>query len=43
VVGSLAGGQLAARLEPRHLTRAFAVLLLAVAAYTAVRSVPTPY
>jgi uncharacterized protein len=43
VVGSLAGGQLAARLEPRHLTRAFAVLLLAVAAYTAVRSVPTLY
>jgi uncharacterized membrane protein YfcA len=43
VVGSLAGGQVAARLEPRHLTRAFAVLLLAMAAYTAVRSVPTLY
>jgi uncharacterized membrane protein YfcA len=41
VAGSLAGGRLAARLEPRHLTRAFGVLLLAVAVYTAARSVPT--
>lgn len=40
VVGSLAGGRVAARVAPRHLTRAFAVLLVAVAAYTAVRNVP---
>ena len=41
IAGSLVGGRVAARVEPRHLTRAFAVLLLAVALYTAVRSVPT--
>ena len=43
VVGSLGGGQVAARLEPRHLTRAFGMLLLAVAVYTGIRSVPTLY
>lgn len=41
VVGSLIGARVAARLDPRHLARAFGVLLLAVAVYTAVRSVPT--
>ena len=40
VIGSLLGGQIAGRAHPRHLTRAFAVLLIAVAAYTAARSIP---
>lgn len=40
IVGSLAGGRLASRLRPVTLTRAFAVLLLLVAVYTAVHSVP---
>jgi uncharacterized membrane protein YfcA len=40
VAGSLVGGRVAARVAPRHLTRAFAVLLVVVAAYTAVRNVP---
>ncbi len=40
VVGSLVGGRVASRANPRQLTRAFAVLLLAVAVYTAVRSIP---
>jgi uncharacterized membrane protein YfcA len=41
VAGSLVGGRVAARVAPRHLTRAFAVLLVAVALYTAARSVPS--
>ena len=41
VAGSLVGGRLVGRLSPRVLTRGFALLLLVVAAYTAVRSVPT--
>lgn len=41
VAGSLAGGRLTSRVDPRHLTRAFAVLLVAVALYTAARSIPT--
>lgn len=41
VAGSLAGGRLARRLAHRHLTRAFAVLLVLVALYTAARNVPT--
>ena len=41
VTGSLVGGRLASRVDPRTLTRAFGVLLLAVAAYSAVRSAPT--
>jgi uncharacterized membrane protein YfcA len=38
VVGSLGGRQVSERVEPASLTRAFAVLLLAVAAYVAVRA-----
>ncbi len=41
IVGSLLGARLTSRVEPRHLTRAFAVLLVAVALYTAARSIPT--
>lgn len=40
VVGSLAGGRLTSRLHPTILTRAFAVLLVAVALYTAARALP---
>lgn len=38
VVTSLAGGPIARRVSSRSLTRAFAVLLVAVAGYTAIRS-----
>ena len=41
VAGSLAGGRLTSRIDPRQLTRAFAVLLVLVALYTAARSIPT--
>lgn len=41
VTGSLAGGRLTSRVDPRRLTCAFAVLLAAVAAYTAARTIPT--
>ena len=40
IVGSLLGGRITSRVSPRHLTRAFAILLVAVALYTAVRSIP---
>ncbi|SDP59902.1 Sulfite exporter TauE/SafE [Pedococcus dokdonensis] len=40
VLGSLVGGRLTARLPPRQLNRAFAVLLVAVAAYTAATNAP---
>ncbi|WP_406829901.1 sulfite exporter TauE/SafE family protein [Pedococcus sp. KACC 23699] len=40
VVGSLLGGRLSSRVQPRALTAAFAVLLVAVALYTAARSIP---
>ncbi|EAQ00645.1 hypothetical protein JNB_10739 [Janibacter sp. HTCC2649] len=40
IVGSLIGGRLASRVTPAHLARAFAVLLIAVAMYTAARSIP---
>lgn len=40
IVGSLLGSRVMARLHPRHLTRAFAVLLIAVALYTAARAIP---
>jgi uncharacterized membrane protein YfcA len=40
VIGSLFGGRVTARIKPPHLTRAFAVLLIAVALYTAARSIP---
>jgi hypothetical protein len=38
VAGSLVGGRIASRANPRHLTIAFAVLLMVVALYTALRS-----
>lgn len=40
VIGSLFGGRLTSRVKPAHLTRAFAVLLVAVALYTGTRSIP---
>lgn len=40
VVGSLFGGRITSRVQPAHLTLAFAALLLAVALYTAARSIP---
>ena len=40
ILGSLLGGRVASRVRPVTLTRAFTVLLVAVAVYTAVRSVP---
>jgi uncharacterized membrane protein YfcA len=40
IAGSLVGGRLVSRVTPAHLARAFAVLLIAVAAYTAARSIP---
>ena len=40
IVGSLFGGRITSRVKPAHLTRAFAVLLVAVALYTAARSIP---
>jgi uncharacterized membrane protein YfcA len=40
VVGCLAGNRVAARLRPERLTTAFALLLVAVAGYTVVRSLP---
>lgn len=40
IVGSLVGGRLTSRVSPVHLSRAFAVLVIAVAAYTAARSIP---
>lgn len=40
VAGSLVGGRISARANPHHLTRAFGVLLLAIAVYMGVRSWP---
>ncbi len=40
ILGSLLGGRITTRANPAHLSRAFALLLLAVALYTAARSVP---
>ena len=40
VLGSLAGSRIASRTNPARLARAFAVLLIAVALYTAARSIP---
>ena len=40
IAGSFAGSRIASRVDPRRLTLAFVVLLVAVAAYTAARSVP---
>lgn len=41
MAGSLLGGRITARADPRHLSRAFAALLIVVALYTAARSLPT--
>jgi uncharacterized membrane protein YfcA len=38
VLGSLLGGRIAGRVEPKHLTTAFATLLVLVALYTLARS-----
>jgi len=40
IIGSLLGGRVAARVHPRLLLRAFTLLLVAVAFYTAARSIP---
>ena len=40
VIGSLLGGRVTSRVAPHHLTRAFGVLLVVVALYTAARSIP---
>jgi uncharacterized protein len=40
MIGSVLGGRAALRISPRLLTQAFAVLLVAVALYTAARSIP---
>jgi uncharacterized membrane protein YfcA len=40
VTGSLIGGRITSRVNPRHLTQAFALLMSAVALYTAARSIP---
>ncbi|GAB79134.1 hypothetical protein SAMN05421595_2994 [Austwickia chelonae] len=39
-LGSLLGGRIAARVDPRHLTAAFSVLLFVVAAYVLAMNVP---
>ena len=39
-IGSLLGGRIAARVDPRHLSLAFSILLFAVAAYVLVMNVP---
>ena len=40
IVGSLFGGRITSRVDSRHLTMAFAILLIAVALYTAASSIP---
>ena len=40
IVGSLLGGRITSPVQPHHLTSAFAVLLIAIALYTATRSIP---
>lgn len=42
ITGSLSGGRIASRANPRQLTRAFALLLVLVALYTASRNLPMP-
>lgn len=42
IAGSLIGGTVTSRANPRHLTRSFGVLLVLVALYTAARSIPLP-
>lgn len=40
IIGSLLGGQVTTRVNPRKLAQAFAVLLIVIALYTAARSIP---
>lgn len=40
IIGSLLGGRVTSRVHPRLLSQAFALLLVAVALYTAARSIP---
>ena len=40
IAGTLAGSRVASRVDPARLTRAFVVLLILVATYTAARSIP---
>lgn len=40
VIGSLLGGRVTSRVNPRQLSQVFALLLVAVALYTAARSIP---
>jgi uncharacterized membrane protein YfcA len=40
IAGTLFGSRLVTKVAPHHLTRAFALLLIAVALYTATRSIP---
>jgi len=40
IIGSLLGGRVLSRVNPRLLSQVFALLLVAVALYTAARSVP---
>jgi uncharacterized membrane protein YfcA len=40
VAGSLVGGRVSSRADPRHLTLAFAAALAVAAVYTAARSLP---
>ena len=40
IVGALLGGRVTTRVHPRVLSQVFALLLVAVALYTAARSIP---
>jgi uncharacterized membrane protein YfcA len=40
IAGSLIGGRVTSRANPRHLSQAFAALLILIAVYTAARSLP---
>ena len=40
IIGSLLGGRVTSRVQPRLLAQGFALLLVAVALYTAARSIP---
>jgi uncharacterized membrane protein YfcA len=42
IAGTLAGSRIASGVRPERLTRAFALLMIAVAVYTAARSIPAP-
>jgi uncharacterized membrane protein YfcA len=40
IAGAVAGGRIASKVKPERLVGAFALLMIAVAVYTAARSVP---